>query len=80
MNNRGFPPGATYLRLERRGHRILGFTSKDGKNWARLEPMETSYPSKIKVGFYAINGCTEPFTARFEDFSFSNNGGGGGRR
>jgi hypothetical protein len=60
-----------YLRVERRNNRILGYTSKDGKNWARLDPMETSYPAVLKVGFYAINGCTDPITVRFEGFSFN---------
>jgi regulation of enolase protein 1 (concanavalin A-like superfamily) len=71
LNNRGIEPGGVYLRIERRNNRILGFTSKDGKNWARLDPMETSYPATLKVGLYAINGCTDPITVRFEDFSFN---------
>ncbi len=71
LNNRGIDPGGVYLRLERRSNRILGYTSKDGKNWARLDPMETSYPSTLKVGLYAINGCSEPITVRFEEYSFN---------
>ena len=60
-----------YLRVERRNNRILGYTSKDGKTWTKLDPMETSYPGMIKVGLYAINGCTEPIAVRFEDFDFN---------
>ena len=71
LNNRGIDPGGVYLRVERRNNRILGYTSKDGKTWARLDPMETSYPSTLKVGLYAINGCTDPVSMRFEDFQFS---------
>jgi regulation of enolase protein 1 (concanavalin A-like superfamily) len=71
MNNKGLDPGPVFLRLERRGNRLLGSTSKDGKSWTKFDPMEPSYPSTIKVGRYAINGCTEPFMARFEDFSFA---------
>jgi regulation of enolase protein 1 (concanavalin A-like superfamily) len=71
MNNHGIDPGGVYLRLERRNNRLLGFTSKDGKNWVRLEPMEPSYPPTLKVGLYAINGCTDPISVRFEDFSFT---------
>jgi regulation of enolase protein 1 (concanavalin A-like superfamily) len=71
LNNRGIEPGGVYLRVERRNNRVLGYTSKDGKNWARLDPMETSYPATLKVGLYAINGCTEPITVRFEDFRFT---------
>ena len=71
LNNRGIDSGGVYLRVERRNNRILGYTSKDGKNWARLDPMETSYPATLKVGLYAINGCTDPVTVRFEHFSFN---------
>lgn len=71
LNNRGIEPGGVYLRVERRNNRILGATSKDGKTWARLDPMELGYPATLKVGLYAINGCTEPMSVRFEDFDLS---------
>jgi regulation of enolase protein 1 (concanavalin A-like superfamily) len=71
LNNRGIEPGGVYLRLERRNNRLLGYTSKDGKNWSRLDPMEPSYPATLKVGLYAINGCTDPISVRFEDFNFT---------
>jgi regulation of enolase protein 1 (concanavalin A-like superfamily) len=71
LNNRGIEPGGVFLRIERRGNRILGSTSKNGESWTRLDPMETSYPSTIKVGLYAINGCNEPATIEFQDFKFS---------
>jgi regulation of enolase protein 1 (concanavalin A-like superfamily) len=71
LNNRGIDPGGVYLRLERRNNRLLGYTSKDGRSWSRLDPMEPSYPSTLKVGLYAINGCTEPINVRFEDFQFT---------
>jgi regulation of enolase protein 1 (concanavalin A-like superfamily) len=71
LNNRGIDPGGVYLRLERRNNRILGSTSKDGKNWTKLDPMEPSYPVTLKVGLYAINGCTDPISVRFEDFQFT---------
>lgn len=71
LNNRGVDPGGVYLRVERRNNRILGYTSKDGENWTRLDPMETSYPATLKVGLYAINGCSEPVSMHFEDFNFN---------
>ena len=60
LNNRGIEPGGVYLRIERRDNRIYGYTSKDGRTWARLDPMEPTYPDTLKVGIYGINGCTEP--------------------
>jgi hypothetical protein len=71
LNNRRIDPGGVYLRLEWRNHRLLGYTSKDGKSWSRLERMEPTYPSALKVGLYAINGCTDPMSVRFEDFQFT---------
>jgi regulation of enolase protein 1 (concanavalin A-like superfamily) len=71
LNNRVIPAGGIYLRLERRGNRLLGYTSKDGKSWSKLDPMEPSYPASVKVGLYAINGCTEPISVRFEDFQLT---------
>ncbi len=80
LNNRGIEPGGVHLRLERRNNRILGYTSKDGKTWSRLDPMETSYPATLKVGLYAINGCTDPVTIRFEDLSFNEGKSGAGTK
>jgi regulation of enolase protein 1 (concanavalin A-like superfamily) len=77
LNNRGIDPGGVYLRVERRNNRILGSTSKDGKYWTKLDPMETSYPGTIKVGLYAINGCSDPIDVRFEDFDFDQSKAGG---
>ena len=71
VNNRGIDPGGVWLRLERRNNRLLGYTSKDGQNWSRLDPMEPTYPATLKVGLYAINGCTDPMSVRFENFQFS---------
>lgn len=80
LNNRGIDPGDVYLRLQRRGNRILGYTSKDGKTWARLESMEPSYPSTLKVGLYAINGSTDPMSVQFLNYSFTEGKSGGSAR
>ena len=77
LNNKGIDQGGVYLKVERRGNRIMGSTSKDGKNWTRLDPMETSYPATIKVGLYAINGCNQPTTVEFENFQFAEGKGTG---
>jgi regulation of enolase protein 1 (concanavalin A-like superfamily) len=71
VNNHGIDPGDVYLRLERRNNRLLGYTSKDGRTWARLDPMEPTYPATLKVGLYAINGCTDPVKVRFDNYSFT---------
>ena len=71
VNNGKLGPGTAYLRLERRGNRIHGFTSANGKDWAALEPIATSWPPRIKVGLNAINSSGDPFAVRFEDFQFT---------
>ena len=80
LNNRGLDAGDVYLKVERRNNRILGYTSKDGKTWSRLESMEPSYPSTLKVGLYAINGAADPMSVQFQNFSFSEGKGGGSAR
>jgi regulation of enolase protein 1 (concanavalin A-like superfamily) len=71
VNNAKLEPGPTFLRLERRGNRIMAYTSKDGKSWTKLEPMEPTYPTTLKVGLYAINGTTEPTKVVFSNFNFT---------
>jgi regulation of enolase protein 1 (concanavalin A-like superfamily) len=75
VNNRGIDTGDVFLRLERRGNRILGYTSKDGASWTRLDPMETTYPGTLKVGLYAVNTSSSPLAVRFEQFSLGKPGG-----
>ncbi len=62
--------GTAYLRLVRRGSRVSGFTSQDGKRWSRLAPIESDWPAKLKVGVDAINSGNRTFTVRFEELSF----------
>jgi regulation of enolase protein 1 (concanavalin A-like superfamily) len=63
-----FAAGAVFLRLERKGRRLFGSVSTDGKRWIPLTPLSTDWPAKLKIGLLAINSSSEPFTARFEDF------------
>lgn len=60
-----------WLRLERRGGRFSGSISADGRDWEALEPIEAEWPARLKVGLYAINGCTDPISVRFEDVHFT---------
>lgn len=81
VNNKGgLPVGKPlWVRLERRGDRILGSISGDGKNWMRLDPMDTSYPSTVKVGFSVINCADQPITVRFDNFTLKEGRGSSGR-
>jgi regulation of enolase protein 1 (concanavalin A-like superfamily) len=69
QHNGPLAPGTTHLKLERRGGRIYGFTSKDGKRWVPLKPIDTVWGPELKIGLDAINSSDAPFTVRFENFS-----------
>jgi regulation of enolase protein 1 (concanavalin A-like superfamily) len=69
VHNQAFPAGECYLRLERKGSRIHGAISSDGSTWKRLQPIDTVWPAKLKVGLAAINSSSEPFVLKFEEFS-----------
>jgi serine/threonine protein kinase/regulation of enolase protein 1 (concanavalin A-like superfamily) len=80
--NRNGPlsPGTAYLRLARRGSRFLGFTSMDGRRWTQLEPIDTGWPARVKVGLNAINSGNARFAVRFEELSVKAGNVGGARR
>src|SRR5262249_24947683 len=69
LHNEVFPGGDCYLRMQRKGSRISGGISFDGVKWKQLQPIDTLWPTRLKVGLAAINSSTEPFTLRFEEFS-----------
>lgn len=55
-----------YLRLERRGNRLLAAASRDGQHWTPLPPWNVAFPPKVRVGVAAVNAAAEPLTVRFE--------------
>jgi regulation of enolase protein 1 (concanavalin A-like superfamily) len=69
QHNGNVTPGTAYLKLARRGGRIFGLTSKDGKHWTQLKPIDTVWHGELKVGLNAINSSNAPFNVRFEEFS-----------
>jgi RNA polymerase sigma factor (sigma-70 family) len=56
-----------WLRLERRGNRLLGSVSADGRQWTSLEPLEVDFPAKLRVGVAAVNTARQPLSVRFEE-------------
>jgi regulation of enolase protein 1 (concanavalin A-like superfamily) len=71
VHNEAFQGGTCLLRLERKGSRILGGISVDGSSWKELQPIDTVWPAKLKVGLAAINSSTEPFAVKFEDYELN---------
>jgi regulation of enolase protein 1 (concanavalin A-like superfamily) len=58
----------TYVRLERKGDRILASVSQDGDKWSELPPLEVKLPAKLKIGLAAGTTSSEPFKPRFDEF------------
>jgi RNA polymerase sigma factor (sigma-70 family) len=58
----------TYVRLERRGDKLLASASHDGKEWWELEPLEVKLPAKLKLGVAAGTTSTDPFKPSYDDF------------
>jgi S1-C subfamily serine protease/regulation of enolase protein 1 (concanavalin A-like superfamily) len=74
VHNERFREGDCYLRLERKGSRILGSVSTDGTSWKPLKPIDTVWPSKLKVGLMAISTSSDPFSVKFEQFDLKSKG------
>jgi regulation of enolase protein 1 (concanavalin A-like superfamily) len=56
-----------YLRLERRGGRVLGSVSEDGIRWAPFKPLTADLPKDVKLGVVATNTSTESLKAEFAE-------------
>jgi regulation of enolase protein 1 (concanavalin A-like superfamily) len=63
-----FKAGDCYLRLERRGSRILGAISGDGSAWKVLKPIDTVWPAKLRIGLMAISTSSDRFSVQFTEF------------
>jgi regulation of enolase protein 1 (concanavalin A-like superfamily) len=74
VHNEPLKAGDCYLRLERKSSQFLGSVSSDGTNWKQLKPIDTIWPSKLKVGLLAITTSSTPFSVNFEEFDLKAKG------
>jgi regulation of enolase protein 1 (concanavalin A-like superfamily) len=58
----------TWLRLQRKGDKVHGFVTEDGKKWTELKALELKLPAKVKRGVAAITTSSDPFSPRFDLF------------
>jgi len=58
----------THLRLERKGDKVYGWVSEDGKKWTELKALEPKLPAKVKLGVAAGTTSTDPFSPRYDLF------------
>jgi regulation of enolase protein 1 (concanavalin A-like superfamily) len=64
----------TYLRLERKGDKLLASVNHDGKEWKELNPLEVKLPSKLKLGVSGGGTSMDVFTPRFDQFQLKQKG------
>jgi WD40 repeat protein/regulation of enolase protein 1 (concanavalin A-like superfamily) len=65
----------TYLRLQRRGGKLLGSVSEDGQQWTQLQPLDFVFPEKVKVGVAALTTSANPFSPSFDQFQLQRSQG-----
>jgi regulation of enolase protein 1 (concanavalin A-like superfamily) len=58
----------TYLRMERRGDRMLAAVSEDSQSWNDLPSIRIPLPRKVKLGVDAISTSSLPFAPSFDQF------------
>ena len=65
----GFPDQDIFLRLERRGNRILNATSLDGVHWYSYNAIELELPQVLQLGIVGINSSDIPLSVRCQDYA-----------
>jgi len=70
-----FPAGAgsAYLKLQRKGESLTGYTSADGKEWSSFieSGIVLSESAKVKVGLFARSTSKDKFKATFDSFKLT---------
>src|SRR5262249_3575532 len=63
---------ATYLRLERKGSKILPYARTDANTWEAHSALEVEWPGSPKIGVTALTmGTEKPFIVTFEEFTLN---------
>ncbi len=57
-----------YLRLERKGGRVIASVSDNGLRWTPMEPITVKLPKRVKLGVAAVNTSTDPFKVEFSEW------------
>jgi regulation of enolase protein 1 (concanavalin A-like superfamily) len=61
----------TYLRLERKGDKLIGSVSEDGKTWKDMDPITIELPAKVKLGVAACTTSSEAFAPHYDQFKLT---------
>jgi regulation of enolase protein 1 (concanavalin A-like superfamily) len=66
-----FKGRSTWLRLARKGSKMVASYSHDGKEWTEVKEITVDLADKVEVGVAAINTAEEAFTVVFEELKVS---------
>ena len=66
-----FQGKSTWLRLERRGNKVIAWLSHDGKEWTEAKELTVDPPQRPRVGVDVVNTSAKPFTVDFEEFKIA---------
>ena len=69
--NRPLAVKDSWLRLQRKGGKVVASWSQDGKSWQSYPEQEVKLADKVKVGVAALNASSNPFAASFEEFKLT---------
>ena len=70
-HNDGYAGGDCYLRMERKRQPNHRFVVDGRHRWKQLKPIDTLWPSQLRVGLSVANSNSEPLTVRFEEFTLT---------
>ena len=74
--NRPLAVKDSWLRLERKGDKVIASWSQDGKSWQNYPAQDVKLPDKVKVGVAALNASSKSFVASFEELKLTPAGEG----
>ncbi len=57
--------------MERKGDKLLGSVSEDGKKWMDMDPITIELPAKVKLGVAACTTSSEPFAPHYDQFKLT---------
>jgi regulation of enolase protein 1 (concanavalin A-like superfamily) len=60
--------GDCWVRMERKGSRLQSGISFNGTTWKNLTPIQTVWPTNLKIGLIAVSSSGLPFSVAFEEF------------
>src|SRR5262249_5573147 len=64
---RFFKGKSTWLKLQRKGYSLTGYSSDDGREWTEAKTVLIEFPKKAQVGVAAMTSSDGAFRVEFEE-------------